>query len=262
MNIGDNIVVIGAGIAGLSFAAALVKRGISCKVYEKDESFDARPGGYSLTIQQTGQKALQDLGLKEELFKLKNRCASYHTLNYSGKTITKEGRGKKHPTRGNVPIPRQLLRKWFINLLPKNTIIWGEEFKNISLNNEEKTIEIEFKSGNKIKTNFLICADGTFSNLRKQLSPNPPLKYLGYIAINGIGKLQNLIFKDCVTQWLDGKHRIFTKPFEDDSIMWQLTFAINEENLNKVFSINLKKSDIKQIINDSEKKNTKIKGKQ
>lgn len=242
-----SIVVIGGGIGGLAFAAALIKRGLSCKVYEGDESFESRPGGYSLTIQNAGQKALQDLGLKEALYKLHCRCASYHTLKFDGSTISKQGKGIKKQKSGNVPIPRQTLRSWILNILPENTVIWGERYHSFQLQNNK--IEINFESGLKIKADLVVSADGTFSKLRKQIIPNPPLTYLGFIAINGIGTSNCPVFKNAVTQWLDGKHRIFTKPFETNSTMWQLTFAVDEEKLKTFFSgnRNLKKSKVDQI---------------
>lgn len=45
-----HIIVIGAGITGLTLAQALKKHGISCTVFERDPDVSARGRGWGLTI--------------------------------------------------------------------------------------------------------------------------------------------------------------------------------------------------------------------
>lgn len=40
------IAIIGGGIGGIAFAVACLHRGIPYRLYERDESFDARSQGY------------------------------------------------------------------------------------------------------------------------------------------------------------------------------------------------------------------------
>lgn len=72
----SNVVVSGAGIGGLATALALQRRGVTVKVFERDESADARPQGYGMTMSTTNT-ALAELGILDEL-----RVRSSH-LNYT-----------------------------------------------------------------------------------------------------------------------------------------------------------------------------------
>ena len=60
-----HVAIIGGGIGGLALATALLHRGISCQVYEKDTCFDQRSQGYGLTLQQA-RRALLALGIKDD----------------------------------------------------------------------------------------------------------------------------------------------------------------------------------------------------
>jgi salicylate hydroxylase len=59
-----HVAIIGGGIGGLALAVALRHRHISCRVYEKDHSFEQRRQGYGLTLQQA-RRALLALGIRD-----------------------------------------------------------------------------------------------------------------------------------------------------------------------------------------------------
>lgn len=238
-----HVAIIGAGIGGVALAVACLHRGIPFTLYERDSSFDARAQGYGLTLQQAS-KAIKGFGL----FSLKDAGNStrhvVHTTD--GMEIVEWGRRThsnktKQPKRINVHIPRQALRLSLLEQLgDHNSLEWGHrlvDFKQC----EDKSIELSFQVNGKVKNtkaDLVVGADGIRSIVRSLLIGEDitPLRYLGYLVILGICSLKAL--KDVesplldlttVFQTVNGYERIYMMPYSQDSIMWQFSFPMSEE---------------------------------
>lgn len=235
--------IIGAGIGGLALAVACLHRGIPFTLYERDSSFDARAQGYGLTLQQASN-AIKGLGL----FSLKQSCHStrHVVLNTRGEEIGEWGfrthvNIKKCPKRMNVHIPRQALRLALLDELSNHDRVqWGHRlaaFKHC----EDKSIELSFQVNEEIKrakVDLLVGADGIRSAVRRLLMDEntTPLRYLGYIVILGICSLEalkgiqsSLLDSATVFQTVNGSERIYIMPYSVDSIMWQMSFPMPED---------------------------------
>ena len=96
----NRVVIIGAGLAGSATALALLRRGISCRIYEKDPSESFRKQGYALTLQQA-MRAMHYLGFnKNDLLEegiVSTRHISFHarTGEILGNYGPKEGKIQK-----------------------------------------------------------------------------------------------------------------------------------------------------------------------
>lgn len=238
-----HVAIIGAGIGGLALAVACLHRGIPFTLYERDTSFNARSQGYGLTLQQASN-AIKGLGL----FSLKNTSHSsrHVVLNAEGQEITEWGRRThlnthKDPKRKNVHIPRQALRLALLEQLDDyNTVHWGHRLVGFK-QSEDKRIELSFQVNGEIKntkTDLLVGADGIRSVVRSLLigEDATPLNYLGYMVILGICSLDALadvksplLDSTTVFQTVNGKERIYMMPYEPNSIMWQLSFPMSQE---------------------------------
>ena len=110
----NRVVIIGAGLAGSATALALLRRGIPCRIYEKDPYESYRKQGYALTLQQ-GMRAMEWMGIKkEELLEggiVSTRHVSFHarTGEILGNYGPKEGKVSKG--KHNIHLPRQALRR-------------------------------------------------------------------------------------------------------------------------------------------------------
>jgi len=91
-----------------------------------------------------------------------------------------------------------------------------------------------------------VGADGIRSVVRKLLIGNEitPLRYLGCIVILGICPLSalqsvnsSLLDSATVFQTANGNERIYIMPFTNDSVMWQLSFPMSE---NEAKALSLK----------------------
>ncbi|MCC6186861.1 MAG: FAD-dependent monooxygenase [Chitinophagaceae bacterium] len=234
-----HIAIIGAGIGGVALAVACLHRGIPYTLYERDSSFDERSQGYGLTLQQAS-KAIEALGIASLADGIVSTRHIVH--NTDGQVLGEWGMRKwlaeaATPKRSNIHIARQSLRLALLQQLSnENRVQWGHQF--LAYKGSDLRFEVE---GN-IKhatADLVVGADGIRSAVRSLLIPDTesPLRYLGCIVILGICPLSALVASDSplldgatVFQTANGVERIYMMPFATDSVMWQLSFPMPEDD--------------------------------
>ena len=252
-----HVAIIGGGIGGTALAVACMHRGIPFTLYERDENFEARSQGYGLTLQQAS-KAIQGLGITSLD---KGIISTRHVVHDTdGKILGEWGmrkwlqtNEKKTNKRTNIHIARQSLRLALLQQLGDNeNIKWGQKligFKETKSN----VLELKLEEGNGklaiAKTDILVGADGIRSTVRNMLigEAKSPLRYLGCIVILGICSLESLkkintslLDSETVFQTANGKERIYMMPYDANSIMWQLSFPMSEEDAKELSSKGVK----------------------
>lgn len=240
-----HVAIIGAGIGGVALAVACLHRGIPFTLYERDPNFEARSQGYGLTLQQAS-KAIEGLGI----FSLKDGVVSTKHLvhNTDGKVIGEWGvrkwlqeETKLFSKRTNIHIARQSLRLALLEQLGgEDKVQWGHQLINFKETKGEG-IALNFQVNGKIQStqaDLVVGADGIRSSVRKHLIGDEitPLRYLDCIVILGICPLEalpdldsTLLDSATVFQTANGKERIYIMPFTSNSVMWQLSFPMPEE---------------------------------
>jgi len=240
-----HVAIIGGGIGGVALAVACLHRGIPFTLYERDSSFDARLQGYGLTLQQAS-KAMPGLGitaLKEGVY------STRHVVHrVDGKVIGEWGlrkrleeEPKRPPKRTNVHITRQSLRMALLDQLGGATMVqWGHQLINVEPC-ADGTMALRFQVDGAIKNataDLVVGADGVRSAVRRLVlgEESNPLRYLGCIVILGICPLaaidvvdRTLLDSATVFQTANGIERIYVMPFTKDSVMWQLSFPMPED---------------------------------
>lgn len=241
-----HVAIIGGGIGGVALAVACLHRGIPFTIYERDINFDARSQGYGLTLQQAS-KAIEGLGI----FSLKEGVISTKHLVHTpeGKIIGEWGirkwidsDAKTSPKRTNIHIARQSLRLELLEQLGgSDKIQWGHQLIDFKESDDE-TVDLSFQVNGELqiqKADLVVGADGIRSSVRRLLigDDTTPLRYLGCIVILGIcplnvleGLNSSLLDSATVFQTANGNERIYIMPYTSDSVMWQLSFPMTEDD--------------------------------
>lgn len=243
-----HVAIIGGGIGGVALAVACLHRGIPFTLYERDDSFNARSQGYGLTLQQAS-KAMAGLGILNLQAGVVSTKHVVHTP--EGKVVGEWGMRKwmeinpnAAPRKNNIHnihIARQELRLALLNQLGQHTQIkWGHQLtdiKTIDGNQNELTFLVDDKEQH-TTADLVVGADGIRSAVRKMKigDDTTPLQYLGCIVILGICPLSALqhiqsplLDSATVFQTANGHERIYIMPYDAQSVMWQLSFPMDEE---------------------------------
>ena len=240
-----HLAIIGGGIGGVALAVACLHRGIPFTLYEWDRDFDVRSQGYGLTLQQA-TRAIEGLGIFSlDAGVISNRHVVHAT---DGKEIAewgmrKWGRSESRtaPKRTNVHIARQSLRLALLEQLGGDDAVqWGHQLVDFK-EREGEGVDLRFQVAGEVKhahADLVVGADGIRSAVRSLLigEDTSPLCYLGCIVILGICPLadidvvdRSLLDSATVFQTANGNERIYIMPYASDSVMWQLSFPIPEE---------------------------------
>ena len=238
-----HIAIIGGGIGGTALAVACLHRSIPFTLYERDAGFNDRSQGYGLTLQQAS-KAIKGLGL----FSLKNGVVSTRHLVHTteGDVIGEWGmrkwlkNEKRKPLKStNIHISRQSLRMaLFKQLEGEDAVKWNHQLIELSKSKGKSNLTFLVNGVTKTaKADLVVGADGIRSSVRKLIIGEEisPLRYLNCIVILGICSLQALknindplLDSATVFQTANGNERLYVMPYNSESVMWQLSFPMKE----------------------------------
>lgn len=242
-----HVAIIGAGIGGTALAIACLHRGIPFTIYERDISFNDRSQGYGLTLQQASQ-AIASLGITSLE---KGLVSTRHVVHQTDGTIIAEWgmrkwlglKEKTSSKQTNMHIARQNLREAMLDQLGSEEVKWGYRLLEFKKGEE---FELTFKSGTEevhCKADLIVGADGIRSTVRRLTMGEElaPLNYLGCLVILGICRLDalkdkgnELLDSTTVFQTANGNERIYVMPFDKESVMWQLSFPMEEEQAKEL----------------------------
>lgn len=193
------VAIIGAGISGLAVANGLLNdpaQRFDVQVYERDSvAFDSERGGYQLRIAQNGLDALRSISDEDLWSALRQTWAGdvsrapsvvepkhfeicMHLRDY-----------KAYPA--SRPVPRSGLRKALLQkLLDQHRVHFNnrlEEFEYID--SGRGGVAIRFDNDRKVTTDILIAADGSGSQVNRQVGLNNKRKLTGLSLIQSRGSV-------------------------------------------------------------------------
>lgn len=293
----SKIAIIGAGIGGLSTALSLQRAGFhNIHVFEKrcePKKQQKRRDGYGMTLTYNPKGPLAKLGILEELAEKDTPSRSHYVFLSDGSVVGYYGNAfspnRGHGQRGNLRVPRQVVLDIMlakININNENNsdcdsvmVNWGAKLKRFDIHKSEINqidyVNLLFEDGTtELNVNLLIGADGVHSIVRSQiisdLQPSIPktplpLQYIKVFLILGISHLDHPLLRQRGFYTLDGTHRLFTMPFEENDdtyelqnnegkkgrkTMWQLSFYFEDEDE----AMNLAKSNEHTLLREVKKR--------
>lgn len=173
------VVIVGAGLAGLSLARILYVNGIRSVVLEAEpDRFARRQGGMLDIHDEGGQRALRAGQLDEQFQSLILPGAEARRLldKFGAVWFESEGPG------GRPEVERGQLRDMLIDSLPDGIIRWGARVMSVSLGADDIP-SITLADGATLEAGLLVGADGTWSRVRPLLSSTTP-DYTGVMSVD------------------------------------------------------------------------------
>ncbi|PQJ71999.1 FAD-dependent monooxygenase [Polaribacter butkevichii] len=221
--------IIGAGIGGLTTALAFEKAGIEYKIFEKAPSLNEVGAG--IWLAPNALQVLDSLGVLEEVIANGNAIDRITIGKQDLSPISDSLQGFIKDKFGftTIAIHRAALQKILFSKIPKEKVFLNKGFQSFK-ELETGIVEVFFNDNSKIKTNFLIAADGINSKVRNQLFPESTKRYSGQTCWRGITDLtlkENFLHRG-FELWGD-KIRFGISKVSKDKVYW-FAVALSEEN--------------------------------
>ena len=169
-----DVVIIGAGPAGLSFACSLAEKKIRTLIVERSsiESIsNPQPDGREIAITHQSRKILNELGVwslidEDEVSLLKEAKvysgSSNSLLDFDAKKSSIEALG--------YLVPNYLIRKGlYERVLQANNIDIVSDISVEDINTNNAGAEVALSDGIKVKSRLVVAADSRFSEIRRKM---------------------------------------------------------------------------------------------
>ncbi|KAK9774633.1 putative FAD-binding domain-containing protein [Seiridium cardinale] len=181
------IIIVGAGIGGLSLAQGLSKHNIPFRVYEADESLTSRPQGYRVRISDEGVDSLRQNLSAKHFQDVESSCSAITARsNVPVARLFTEDASAAAPIfkpGGEAPFPlqsdsnilsadRTVLRTLLLRGIEKY-VTFGRRFK--SFTETADAVLVRFENEREVNASILVGADGTWSRVRRQWLPKRTL---------------------------------------------------------------------------------------
>ncbi|XP_071696457.1 monooxygenase 2-like [Rutidosis leptorrhynchoides] len=178
----EEVVIIGAGIAGLSTAVSLHKLGVRSLVLEQAGTL--RTGGTSLTLFKNGWKILDALGVGDELRSQYLEVQGMELKTEKGIVLRSFTFKEEDQTQEVRAVERRTLLETLAKQLPVDSISYSSKLAKIEKHENGETL-LELVNGTRISSKVVIGCDGARSSVAKWMGFSEP-KYVGYCAFRGL----------------------------------------------------------------------------
>lgn len=212
------VIIIGAGIAGLSSGILLTRQGHECHVYEN--AVEILPIGAAISLHSGGVRCINAMGFKDELDAmgghLERMC---YRDGATGEDLTNFPLDEVYQFAGTrtYPVSRAKLQAF---LMQKYEEISGFKVQLghqcVDASEENNIVTVTFANGTVVAGDLCIGADGVHSVIRKFIYQQleltlPPRRYVGYVNFNTL--------VDAVPDWPHDQWTIYVGEGKRASLM-------------------------------------------
>jgi len=173
----NQVIIIGAGIAGLSLAIQLAENKIACIVLEERHNFDGVTSGVRISAQ--GVRILEKMNIRNVGENTQRTIMHYGSI-VADFALSNPAGASSAIMATRLAVYEKLMEK--VKLLGIE-IITG--FRLLNAIEHPDGVEVISETGQKVAGQFLVGADGVGSTVRKILNPNQSSgkAYAGYLGV-------------------------------------------------------------------------------
>ncbi|KAG2225338.1 hypothetical protein INT45_005582 [Circinella minor] len=171
----ENVIIIGAGLAGLALANVLKHQGVSYKIFERDASPEDRTQGWSLSMHfcLLTLKTLMDpakyatLGDKSAVDPENPRKGDFCLANgNTGEPLVTVGSDTYDSNVDVFRVNRKRFRSW---LMEGIDVTWNKRIDHYTINDDGNGVQVTFTDGTVEEGSVIVGADGVNSQVCRQL---------------------------------------------------------------------------------------------
>lgn len=176
------VLVVGAGVGGLSVAKGLIDQGHEVRIFEHADAL--REGGAGVTIWSNGTAALHDLGIR--LDHIGRQLHSLRSLTESGRLLWEADLGEVTDRLGapTVEVPRRALLTRMAETLPAGAFHFGR--RCVGVREYPDHVVADFADGSSETGDLVVGADGQRSVVRSAVLGGEPARLTGWASWQGL----------------------------------------------------------------------------
>lgn len=179
------VVVVGAGLGGLTFAGVLHRLGMEVEVFEQTP--ELHPVGAGITLWSNAVRVMEWLGLQQQIAQ-EGFCLERAVLGTKEGEILVQAETKQlleqHSLLNAYGIHRAQLHEILQDALPEGTVRLGARCQGFT--ETEEGIRVHFEGREDVQADLLVGADGIHSVIRAQLWGGSQPRYSGYTCWRGV----------------------------------------------------------------------------
>lgn len=168
-----SVLIVGGGIAGMSMAILLRKRGVAVDLVEIDPNWKIYGAG--ITITGPTLRALRRVGVLDEVLAVGAGWSDGYVFSKAGDLITEL---KTYPLEDGIPATGGVQRPDLHAILARHTRNSGVNVRLgtsvTALNQLDPGVDVTFSDGTQKTYDLVIGADGIFSRVRGLILPDAP----------------------------------------------------------------------------------------
>jgi salicylate hydroxylase len=213
--------VVGAGIAGLTAAIALVRSGLHCEVFEQTRVL--REVGAGIQIAPNAAKFLHRLGLAHYLQAVAVRPEAIEMRRWDDdRLLRRTALGRECEELFGAPyytVHRADLHRGLLELLPVGAVHLG--MRCTGMKERADAVELRFEDGSRVIADTVVGADGIHSVIREMLIADNP-RFSGQSIYRGLVPAERLPFlldEPKVTLWLGPDQHCVSYPISGGKLI-------------------------------------------
>lgn len=173
----DRVLIVGGGIAGLTLAGALLRKGIACEVVERAPAF--APVGAGIVLGVNAMRVMRTLGIADALLERSHRLHEMQVTDARGRVLGRTDLARLEARFGpSIALHRATLHEVLLKFASDAPIHLGRTVERIEPG--EGPVRVRLDDGSEGVYSEVVGADGLRSQTRSRVFGERPLAYAGY----------------------------------------------------------------------------------